>query len=100
MRGLFAFTICRRPPCGRFSPLRSVGGRHAGDFHLYKPEVSGTCIQVPDTSFGEIQKLSAWCIYFNVYAFVQDVSILSREPLPAPSNIKASELAINNKAHW
>ena len=31
---------------------------------------------------------------------VQDVSLLSREAFPAPSNINASEQAISNRAHW
>jgi hypothetical protein len=31
---------------------------------------------------------------------VQEVSFLSREALPAPSNINASEQAISNNAHW
>jgi len=37
--------------------------------------------------------------YSKTSSYIQDVSFLSREPFPAPSNIRASEQAISNRAH-
>jgi len=41
----------------------------------------------------------AWPVYALGCSCIQDVSFLSREPFPAPSNIRASEQAISNRAH-
>ncbi len=94
MRAIFTFTNRRyRVPVCRTIIFREQmiseqgcleRALHTGTRHLFRGN-------------SEIERVAH---FFCARAFVQDVSILSREPLPAPSNIKASELAINNKAHW